>query len=476
MREEILRMEGVRCMRGQVPLIQDLHLSLYKGETMGLLIHHAYRRSCVASLLCGLLPIDAGRIYYNDRLIDHEAYPQLCMRRIAYIGGQSDLIDSISVAENIFLIRAATKMYFVRHGLLNRQATQLLRYFETHIDPAMPVYRLTPLQRITVELVKAYACGARVVLLNDLSRTLSPLEIRALMGCVARLKAEGVGVLLADAYWDVLSDHTDRLSVYNHGRIVKVFRREEYDPAALAMLLQEGADPPAAADACAMETEAVLSFCGICTETLREVSFEVRRGEVVSVLDMDGSGNNQIAALLQGDCALRSGSILLQGMPYARRTNALALARGLGIINENPTHAGLLHDLSVLENLALPISSRKMDFFARRRYMRSLRDHCAALLPDWVLGLPTLHTLDEEMLQRIAYARWQLMRPKAMVLMRPLSVTDARLSRMTAEYIRDFARHGSAVLILSSNATEARQLGGRVLVLQGGRISEPGCA
>lgn len=468
MKNEILRMEGVRSEVRGVTMLRDLHLTLYRGETMGLVLHNPFRRDCIAALLRGQLPVEAGRIYYGDRLVDNETFPQLCQRRIAYIGGQSDLIDELSVAENIFLMRPAAKTYLIRRGVLKRQAAMLLSAFQTQVDPSTPVSELSTLQRLTVELVKAVACGARIVLLNELSRTLSPAELEALMECVARLKSEGMGILMADAYWDVLSAYTDRVTVYSEGRMVKLLRREEYSAGILPRLLSEPAQAMALEGPA--DTPEVLSFAGVFTHSLRDVSLCLHRGEVVSILDMDGSGAGQIAALLAGERRLLGGGIRLDGQPYQRRGARQALEAGLGFILENPTRSTLMPELSVMDNLALPISGRVSGFFLHRRFQRSLRERAAAFLPPEMLEEKDLSRLEEEQLLQLVYARWRLFRPKAMVLMRPLSVTDAHLSQVVQREVTALAREGSGVLILSANASEARRLGHRVLALEHGRL------
>lgn len=473
MREEILRMERICCGRNGVTLIENMHITLRKGETMGLLIKNAHRRLSVVSLLRGKLQVDSGRIYFGDQLIDPDDYGQLSQRRIATISAGPELIDTLSVAENIFLMRPGVRTYFVRKRRLHRQAAMLLSRFRPQMDPASPVSRLTTLERMIVQLVKAYASGARVVLLSDLSRALGPLEIDALMRCVALLKEEGMGVFLADAYFDVLTKYTDRLSVFSSRSVVKVFRKETYDDGALSALLEDRSAQPAARRGAAERSaaRAALSFQGVHTRTLRNVSFQVAPGEVVSVLDMDGSGIDQIAALLMGECGLLSGRILLGTKQYTLRSQDRAIRQGLAIVGDDPTHTSLFRDHSVMDNLSLPISSRMWGFFTFSRFRRSLRAQCRAYFSEEILSSSSLHPLNEEILQRIVYVRWQIMRPKVIVLVRPLSMTDAASGRVVRESIAGLAEAGSAVLVLSSNVTEARMFGHRVLELREGHIT-----
>ncbi|MCL1795543.1 MAG: ATP-binding cassette domain-containing protein [Clostridia bacterium] len=468
MKEEILRMEGISCRRNGVTLIDDMRLTLRKGETMGLLMKNAHRRSSVASLLSGELPVDSGRIYYNDKQIDSDAFAELCKRRVATI--PSTLIESLTVAENMFMIRPGVRVYLVRKARLREQARLLLGRFGLEIDADKPVSRLTTFEKMVVQLTKAYASGARVLLLSDLSRELGPLEVDTLMRCVEKVKAEGFGVFLSDAYSDVLMKYTDRLSVFSGHRVVKVFRREAYDTGALSLLLEDSRLPGRTKPRPDM-SHPTLSLHGVRTESLNDVSMSVFPGEVVSLLDMDSSGVDQIAALLVGECGLLSGRIELCGGSYVRRSQANAIKRGLGIIGDDPTRTSLFRDHSVMDSLSLPISSRIPGFFSQKRFELSLREQCLYHFPPEVLNSRTLHPLTEETLLKIVYVRWLVMRPKAMVIVRPLAMADAACSRVIRESIAAMAAAGSAVLILSYNQAEARLLSHRILPLKRGRIT-----
>ena len=471
MKEEILRMEGIRCEQNGVTLIEDMRITLRKAETMGLLIKNAHRRSSVVSLLCGQLPVDSGRVYFDDRPVAPADYAALCYRRVAFVGGRSELIDSLSVAENIFIIRPHARTYLIRKRIINRQAEILLGRFGVDIPPGTPAMKLTTLERMLVQLIKAYAAGARIVVIGDVSRTLGTLEIDTLMRCADLLKKEKIGVFLVDAYWDVLSKFSDRLSVFSSRSVVKVFRREDFNEEAISILLEE---PPAQASEGMprFDDPPALRFENVCTETLMELTFSVHPREIVCILDTDGSGMDQIVRALMGEEHPLRGEIWLSGKPYTRRGTAQALRSGLGFIGDNPTHTSLFRDLSVMDNLSLPISSRIGSFFWKKRYMRSLVEHGGAYFSRDVLSGRTLHPLKEDVLQRIVYVRWRLARPRVLAVVRPLSVTDAVGSRITREMILDIARAGSAVLVLSSNWTEARQLGHRILELRRGRLVE----
>ena len=473
MKEEILRMEGIRCDQNGVRLIEDMRITLRKAETMGLLIKNAHRRSSVVSLLCGHLPINSGRVYFDDQPVAPADYPALCHRRVAFVGGRSELIDGLSVAENIFIIRPHARTYLIRKRKINRQAEMLLERFAADIPPGRPAMKLTTLERMLVQLIKAYAAGARIVVISDVSRTLGTLEIETLMRCADLLKKDGIGVFLVDAYWDVLSKFSDRFSIFSSRSVVKVFRKEDYNEDVISILLEEPPAQPHEGTAVFHDPPALI-LKGICTETLTNITFSVHPREIVCILDIDGSGMDQIAGVLMGEERLLQGEIWLSGKPYRRRGTAQALKKGLGFIGGNPTHTSLLRDRSVMDNLSLPISSRIGLFFWKKRYMRSLKEFSGVYFSPEVLHSRTLHPLKEDVLQRIVYVRWRLMRPRVLAVVRPLSVTDAVGSRITRELILDIAKAGSAVLVLSSNWTEARQLGHRILELRKGRLVEQG--
>ena len=471
MKTEILRMEDVFAASHGVSLLDGFRMYLFMGETLGLIINNAYKRSLVVDVLCGNREVDLGRIYYHDQQVDPEEYTVLSRRRVACVGGKSFLIQDMSVAENIFVIRSRFKKIFVRRRTLEKQAAILLKPFSVDASPSTPVKYLSITQRIQIELIKASATGARIIILYDLSRFLSAPDIAAVFETVRTLKRDGIAFLLVDTYLDVLFQYTDRMLVMDSGRMIRAFEKDMYDEKTVEAVLLGGGEQHSASEG-RVTAPQVLEIHRVSTPSLQDISLTLRKGEAISLLDMDDSTNQALCQLLTGQ-AVYKGELLLDGKAYKPRSLSGALKSGICVICENPTETMLFPHLSAMENLYLGMAGRVRFFFGRKKYKRSLKRNYRELLPQGILECQDIRTLSSEDLQRLVYCKWLLCHPKVLIVFKPLSVTDPHLGQVTQELIGQYVRQGASVLILSSNPSEAYRLGDVVYPCKDGRILSP---
>ena len=469
MKTEILRMEDVFASSHGVRLLDGFRMYLFMGETLGLIINNAYKRSLVVDVLCGNREVDAGRVYYHDQQVDPEEYTVLSRRRVACVGGKSFLIQDMSVAENIFVIRSRFKKMFVRRRTLNKQAAILLKPFSVDASPFTPVKSLTITQRIQIELIKASATGARIIILYDLSRFLSAADIDTVFETVGTLKRDGIAFMLVDTYLDVLFKFTDRMLVMDSGRMIRAFEKNMYDEKTVEAVLLGGGEKPAAGES-HEAAPAVLEIRHVSTDKLQDITLTLHKGEAVSLLDMDDSTNEALFQVLTGGTAYEGG-LVLDRKGYKPRHLKHALKKGVCVISENPTETMLFPHLSAQENLFLGMAGRVRFFFGRKKFRRSLVLSYRELLPQGILQCQDIRTLGSEDLQRLVYCKWLLCHPKLLIVFKPLSVTDPHLGQVTQELISQYMKQGTCVLILSSNPSEAYRLGGKVYPCKDGRIT-----
>ena len=471
MKTEILRMEDVYASSHGVGLLDGFRMYLFMGETLGLIINNAYKRSLVVDVLCGSREVDLGRIYYHDQQVDPEEYTVLSRRRVACVGGKSFLIQDMSVAENIFVIRNRFKKIFIRSRTLEKQAAILLKPFCVDASPSTPVKSLTMTQRIQIELIKASATGARIIILNDLSRFLSAVDIAAVFETVSAIKRDGIAFLLVDTYLDVLFKYTDRMLVMDSGRMIRAFEKEMYDEKTVEAVLLGGREQLSPNQA-HVYAAPIMELKHVNTAALQDISLTLHKGEAVSLLDMDDSTNEALFQVLTGGSPF-AGELMLEGRVYKPRHLRHALKSGVCVITENPTETMLFPPLSALENLYLGMAGRVRFFFGRKKYRRSLQRNYLEMLPQRIVECQDIRTLGSEDLQRLVYCKWRLRHPKLLIVIKPLSVTDPHLGQVTTELIGEYIKQGACVLILSSNPSEAYRLGDTVYPCKDGRIGGP---
>lgn len=468
MREEVLRIEHIMSIQGGMRALDGCSLSVARASVLGVFINNSYKRGALLDILTGARPFDSGRIYLLDERLDQEAYARLAKQRVACVGAHNQLIDDLSVAENIFVMRSGSKKYFLANSTLNDQASRLLQRFSLGIRPDDRALSLTPLKRAAVELIKAAATGAKLVILYDLSRLLSVTEMEAFFDVVKVFKAEGLAFLAIDPYLDVLIKCSDELALLNEGRVIYTFRRGAIDERVITGMLNQ---PPKRYPAIAAGRP-VLEFSHVCSGALTDVSFRLGAGEIISVLDMDGTTLPDMLSILVGEARPSAGTVFLGGARYQPGNVKRAIARGICVLPENPAERTLFRDMDAFQNLVLPSSGKVRGFWYKRRYRRSLKRLLTEMLGGEIVNCQDVRTLDAEALTRIAYTKWLIYAPRVLVLEKPFSAADPSLRHIIQDLIRSFAEHGIAVLALTTNRSEAQMVSGRVLLLSGGKLAE----
>jgi len=198
MLEELLRIENGIIEKNGHELIKGLYLQVFKGEILGLISDNIREKQCILDVLYGSVSLDYGWVSFDEkRILNYEA-SQVLKNKIAIIESKSKLVNNLTIAENIFVIRGGFKKYFVHKKLLYEQAAGLLSEFKLDIRPELYVGQITPLERCMVELVKAYATGHRLIVCSDLTSFLSSTDVEKVIQIILWLKKRGIGFIIIE--------------------------------------------------------------------------------------------------------------------------------------------------------------------------------------------------------------------------------------------------------------------------------------
>ncbi len=467
MKTEIFRLENVTKTVNHIPRLDDLNLTIRKGEILGLLSLNDEGKTCLTNILCGQSSIDYGRIYYNDELVDLDSEAPLPFAgRVVSVENKTKLTFSLSVADNIFVVRKGFRKYLINRRVLREQAGRIFAEFGIDIDPGASAMTLSPLECGLVELVKGYATGARLIILNNLSSYLSTLDLNRFHQLVFQLKEKGISFLYIDNDPDVIFKVCDRLFIMREGRNVRTFKKGECDEQTALTILTGRVDERESSHKSHWEEAKVLVFNTVSARYLQNISFVLRRGEVVSILDTHGRSNNSILELLTGEQAREKGQILLDGEDFNVTGHSRAIRRGIGLISEDSLENTLIYDLSPLDNLCIPLFEKLKTLIYKKGIRKSVRMEYADKLGEDIHQKDLYH-VQHQTLQKLVYYRWLLYSPKVLVCVKPLSGLDISGRKLTLDLIGQLSAKGIAILILTSNFSEAYYLSDRVILIDG---------
>ncbi len=472
--EELLRIDnGIVSQSGQ-RLIKGLNLQVYKNEIHGLISDNIKEKQCILDILNGTINLEYGFVSFEEKRIEDDEVAQVLKNKVSVIENKSKLVNNLSVAENIFVVRGGFKKYFIRKHMLYKQAGFLLSEFSLNIRPEAYVGRLTPMERCMVELVKAYATGRRLIVCSDLTSFLSSAELKVAFRTILWLKNKGIGFIFIENHDDVLFQYSDRITVINHGRTVGILDKEDIDKERVYALLMGGQE--AYTMEAALQVESMNKEKRPCFEAdhisggnLSAFSVRLQKGELVNILYQEEEICREFLRILKGELHPTSGRLLLEGLSYQPIGLWDAIKRGICFIEEDPISNMLFFDMSAMDNLCFTMSNKVRGFWFLRKYRRSIRKSVEDLFDAQVLRTP-MKKQEPVTLQKLAYSKWLLYQPRLVVCKKPFSIADVHMHQVTKEMILTYLSHGISVIILTSNVTEAHTMEGRILQLRREKI------
>lgn len=459
MRQEVLRLEGISFAEHGQQTLNNFNLALYQGEILGVFSNYAVVKNNLVEVISGRKDAQSGRIF-----LDREASPSIEFernrhRKVGVIHSAKVLVDDLSISENIFVMRKGFKAQVIDTHLLDVQTQQLMDEFGLSLEPQSLARNLSALERCSVEIVKALALGARVVVLQDFSSFLSDSEIEQLLGLAGQFKKRGLGFLMVDSSVSHLANYADRVMVIKKGRNFWVFGRGEINERAMksCFSIEQMIDLPSATTAPTValpEKSEALVFDQLQSGILDALSFTLHQGEELCIFDQDGQGIEEIKALLSGERQAGAGRILVNGEPFVARNVWQALDQKIAFVVENPAQTMIFRDLTAIENLCLPASRKAAAFWINPVYLASCMEEYAQYFDAEALKkYPDELSIQD--LHKLVYCRWHLFNPRLVVCVKPFSTVDKSLEEISAFFIGLLLKKGIAVLILTSTAPEA---------------------
>ncbi|WP_326810337.1 sugar ABC transporter ATP-binding protein [Streptomyces scopuliridis] len=480
--ELLLTMSGITKLFPGVRALDGVDLEVEAGEVHCLLGQNGAGKSTLIKVLAGAHQPDGGVITWRGEAVTLKS-PIAAMRLgIATIYQELDLVEGLTVAENIFLGHEPTTAGFVVRGREARtRATALLkRLGHPEIQAHRPVGSLSAAQQQIVSMARALSHDVRLIVMDEPSAALDPDEVDNLFRIVSTLTADGVAVIYISHRLEEIRRIGDRVTVIKDGRTVAVALPAKETPTREVVALMTGRnveyvfpERPAPVTAGAGRPEPVLKVEGLAREgEFAPVDLELRPGEIVGLAGLVGSGRSEILETIYGARKATAGRVLVDGTPLRPGSVRAAVRAGLGLAPEERKAQGLLMLESVTRNVSVSSLSR----FSRGGWLDHGAERTAAREATRELSLrpdnpdARIRTLSGGNQQKAVLARWLLRGCRVLLLDEPTRGVDVGARAELYAVIRRLADEGLAVLLVSSEVPEVLGLADRVLVLREGRV------
>lgn len=473
--EPLLAAHGVAKAFGKTQALTNAALTLRPGEVAGLLGANGAGKSTLSRIISGHIRPSAGEILFAGQPLTLSSTRDALRRGIALVSQETSLAPDMTVLENIFLPDLATAGRLSFRAMREKAIKLLAGLGSEHILPLdAEVRRLSAAQRQLVEIAKALALDARLVIFDEPTASLSSTEVNRLFDIMARLRDDGRSLAFVSHRLEEVFAITDRVTILREGNVVA----EDVATSSLTQgdIIQHmvGRDIGAIYASRHVAAEAVGEVVFEVRHLksapwVRDMSFSVRRGEILGLGGLVGAGRSEAVEAIWGLRPRQGGEILVGGKPVQFRKPADAVRAGLGFVAEDRRSQNIVPDMTVRENLMLAQMGQHRGF-GRGYGKRAAR--VAQLISD--LGLPA-DRLDSSLLnfsggmqQKIIIARWLLTDPDILILDEPTKGVDIGTRSQVYRILQDAADAGLAVIVISSDFEELLGIAERVVVVSDG--------
>lgn len=475
-----LGMHGIGKSFGRVPVLTAVDLSVEPGEVVALLGSNGAGKSTLMKILTGLYSRDEGSIRIDGAEVDFGKPSEAVAAAVKFLPQEISVMPDMTVAENICLgelpVRRSLGLPQLDRRSMREQSRVLLDQLGfASIDPDTLVKRLSVAEQRIVEIARALAGHAKILVMDEPTAALTEQEAGLIFAIIRRLKQGGVSVIYISHYLSEVFVISDRIVVLRDGRNAGSFATAAVNRADVltAMLGNTAGDlyDLAAGSAAGKEILAVerLSVPG----KLADIAFTIREGEIFGVFGLVGSGVEVLGRAIYGALGpLKIADVRLAGQAYRPRAARHGKLAGIGFVAAERKKEGIIADLTVRENIALSYQER----FERGPFVSRSAETRHALR--WIeeLGIRTrgpeqrLRTLSGGNQQKVCIARWLVEGVRLLILEEPTRGVDVGARREIYGKLRELARRGFAVLVLSSDVEEVAGLSDRSIVIDRGSV------
>ena len=473
----ILTLSGItKSFAGVRALIRG-DLDLYPGEVTALVGENGAGKSTLVKVLTGIHQPDSGTIRLAGRPVRIASAEDARRLGISAIHQEAVVFDDLSVAENIF-IGARPRRRGPMGGLVDwremrRRAATLLAELDSDLDPAAPMRGLSVAQKHLVQIARALSYEARIVVMDEPTAALSHREAEDLLAIMRRLRAEGRAVLFVSHKFEEVFAACDRYAVFRDGDAVAQGKLPDVDRSKLiAMMVGREVSqifPKAEAEIGAE----VLRVERLSRDPeFADVSFSVRRGEILGVYGLVGAGRSEVMQTLFGMTRADSGRLLLDGTPLDIRRPGDAIRHGIAYVPEDRQGMGAILRLPITANITLPSLSRlTLGGLLRPAQERAVAGDLARRLDVRMHGLDQrVEELSGGNQQKVVIAKWLATNPRVLILDEPTKGVDVGSKAAVHAFMGEMVTRGLSVIMVSSELPEILGMSDRVVVMRRGRV------
>lgn len=474
--ETILEMKNITKIFPGVRALDGVNFNLRKGEIHALIGENGAGKSTLMKSLLGMHPIDGGEIYYKGERVRFKTPNDALRRGISMIHQEISLVQTMSAAENIWMgrTRAFTRMGLIRHRRLLQDTRKLMEELGISVDPTAMVESLSVANMQLIELVRAVSYQSDIIIMDEPTSALTDTEIALLYRIVRELAAKGTSIIFISHKLEEIYEICDRITIMRDGKFIDCRDTSDISSDELVRLIAGREIENVFVKDSYEKGDVALEVKGFTSRgVFQDVSFQVRRGEILGFCGLMGAGRSEIMRALFGIDPYDSGELLIQGRKVSVKRPQNAIHLGLGMVTEDRLRQGAIHALDIKTNMSLPLLKRisRLGFVNGAREKELCKDMAKKMSVNMVSFSNSIGSLSGGNQQKVIIGRWLLMGPDILILDEPTRGIDVGAKSEIYRIMNQLAKEGMAILMVSSEMQEILGMSDRVIVIREGRVA-----
>lgn len=472
----VLSMENITKSFPGVKALKNANLQLKKGEVHILLGENGAGKSTLMKILGGVYTKDSGNIYLEDKEIEITSVNEAKAKGISIIFQELNLIDHLTVAENIFIGNENLinkKLKILDYKTMNSKTENILKELDIEVKPNELVKNLSIGQKQMIEIAKSVSFDAKIIVMDEPTSSLTDKECDKLFKIVNKLKKQGVAIVYISHKFEEFKYIADRITIMRDGEYVKTveFKNTSEDELVKLMIGRELGNR--FSDERIEKGEIVFKAENITSDKINNVSFEVRAGEIVGLYGLMGSGRTETAMAIFGYDKIKSGKVHIENKEVKIRHPKDAVKAGIAYVSEDRRNLGVVVGFNVAENINLSsmdkistsgVINENEEKKVAHKFIESLK----IKTPN---ALQQVKNLSGGNQQKVAIAKWLQRNSKVYIFDEPTRGIDIGSKAEIYKLIKDLAKKGHAIILISSEMPEIIGLTDRIVVMSNSCVS-----
>ncbi len=475
---QLLLVEGVSKGFPGVQALQNVRFDLSAGEVHALVGENGAGKSTLMKVLSGIYKKDSGTVKFQGENVEVAGPLEAQHLGISIIHQEINLMPDLTVAQNIFIGREPKSFgkLFLDDRKINKDAQNLLDSLKLPLNPTQIVGELTVAKQQMVEIAKAISYNSRVIIMDEPTSSLTPTETSALFVIIENLKKAGKGVIYISHRLEELAKISDRITVFRDGQYIDTLKTKDTSiEKIIALMIGREVQVDLRPEANTSTSEVVLKVEGLSSKRLlKDVSFDLKRGEILGFAGLMGAGRTEVALALVGKDPITSGKVEVNGKVVKINNPADGVALGIGYLSEDRKRYGLLLGQNVDFNIVLSSVKRystALGFF-KKAESRKVSEAAVKTLSIRTPSInQTAKNLSGGNQQKVVIAKWLTRECDILIFDEPTRGIDVGAKEEIYKLLRELAAQGKSIIMISSELPEVLRLSDRIVVMCEGRVT-----